>query len=103
MVGPCITPSKSKGKQPVVCSGESDDESSSGLKEILNESEGVYQHTRICTGTIAFVNYSALARGIDVNEVHPVIAKSQSSNSSTDKEAFTYMAGGHSRRNDQAI
>jgi len=58
MVGPCTTPSKSKGKQLVVYSGESDDESSSGLKEIQNESEGVYQHTRIRTGTIALVNYS---------------------------------------------
>ena len=30
--------SKSKGKQPVICSGESDDELSSNLKEILSES-----------------------------------------------------------------
>jgi len=42
MVGPCTTPSKPKGKQSVVCSGESDDEPSSSLKEILRESEGVY-------------------------------------------------------------
>jgi len=76
MVGPCATPSKSKGKQPVVYSGESDDESSSTLKEILNESE-VYQCTCIHTSTITLINYSALARGIDVNEVHPTIAESQ--------------------------
>jgi len=38
------------------------------------------------------MNYNALTRGIDVNEAHPVIAKSQVSNSSTEKEAFTYMA-----------
>jgi len=36
MVGPGTTPSKSKGKQLVICSGKSDDESSSGMKEILN-------------------------------------------------------------------
>ena len=40
MVGLCITLSKPKGKNPVVCSGESNNESSSGLKEILNKSEG---------------------------------------------------------------
>ena len=71
MVGPCTTLSKSKGKQLVVCSGESDDEPSSGLKEILCELEGVYQHIRIRTGTIALVNYSALTRGIEVNDTHP--------------------------------
>jgi len=39
------------------------------------------------------VNYSALARDIDVNEAHPAIAESQASNSSTEKKAFAYMAG----------
>ena len=76
----------------VVCSSESGDESSSDLKEILNKSEKMYQHTRICIGTIAPVNYSALARGINVNKEHPAIVKSQASNSSTKKEAFTDMA-----------
>jgi len=71
MVGPCTTPSKSKEKQPIICSDESNDESSSDLKEILNESEGVFQHTHIRIGTIAPVNYNALARGIDVNEAYP--------------------------------
>jgi len=52
MVGPYATPSMSQGKQPVVCSDESDDEPSSDLKEILSESERVYQHTRIRTSTI---------------------------------------------------
>jgi len=93
MVGPCTTPSKYKKKQSVVCFGESDDELSSGLKEILRESERVYQHTRIRTGTITPMNYNALTRGIDVNEAHPVIAKSQLSNSSIEKEASAYMEG----------
>ena len=93
MVGQCTTPSKYKGKQPVICSTESDDEPSSGLKKILSESEGVYQHTCIWTGTVALVNYSTLARGIKVNEAHAAIAESQASNSSTEKDAFAYMAG----------
>ena len=93
MVGPCTTPSKSKGKKPVICSSKSDDEPSSNLKEILRESEGKYQHTHIRTGTITPINYSALVRGIDVNKAHPAITESQASNSSTEKEAFTYMAG----------
>ena len=93
MVGPCTIPSKSKGKQSVVCSGESDDEPSSSLKEILSESEEMYQHTCIRTGTITPMNYSAIGRGIDVNEAHPAITESQTSNSSTEKEAFAYMAG----------
>jgi len=42
MVDLCTSSSNSKGKQPVVCSSESNDESSSGLKEILSESEEVY-------------------------------------------------------------
>ena len=47
MVGPGTTQSKSKRNKPVVCSGKSDDEPSSDLKEILSESEGMYQRTRI--------------------------------------------------------
>jgi len=68
-----------------------DDEPSSSLKEILSELEGVYQHTRIQTGTIAPVDYNALVRGIEVNEAHSAIVESQAFNSSTKKEA--YMAG----------
>ena len=52
----------------------------------------MYQHTRIQTGIITLINYSALAKGIDVNEAHPAIAESQTSSSSTEKKAFTYMA-----------
>ena len=93
MVGLCTTPSKSKGKQSVVCSGESDDELSFGLKKILSESKGMYQHTCIRTGTIALVNYSALAKGIEVNEAHLAIVESHASNSSTEREAYAYMVG----------
>ena len=65
MVGPSTSPSKSKGKQPIVSPDESDDEPS-GLRELLTELEGVYQHTRTRTGTIALVNFCALAGGIEV-------------------------------------
>jgi len=54
------------------------------------EPEGVYQHTRTRTGAVAPVNYSALARGIEVSESHSAIAESQASNSSIEKEAFMY-------------
>ena len=50
MVGPSTTPSRAKGKQPLVKSDQSD-----------AEPEGVYQYTRTQTGTIAPVNYSELA------------------------------------------
>jgi len=69
MVDPSTMPSKSKRKQLVVSSNESDNEPSSGLREILNEPERVYQCTRIRTGTIAPVNYSVLARGIEVRRI----------------------------------
>jgi len=49
MMGPSTTPSKSKGKQPTFNSEESDVEYSSGLKEILDEPEGIYRHIRIRT------------------------------------------------------
>ena len=77
MVGPNTTRSRSKGKQPVVSSDESD-----------TEPEGVYQHTRTRTGVVAPVDYNALARGIEVSESHSAIAESQASNSSVEKEAF---------------
>ena len=41
---------------------------------------------------VAPVDYSALAQGIEVSESHSAIAESQASNSSIEKEAFTYMA-----------
>jgi len=55
------------------------------------ESKGVYQHTRTRTGAVAPVDYSALARGIEVSESHSAIVESQASNSSVEKEAFVYM------------
>ena len=39
------------------------------------------------------MNYNVIASGIEVNEAHPTIAESQASNSSTEKQAFAYMAG----------
>ena len=55
----------------------------------------MYQHTSIQTGTITPMNYSDLTRGIEVNEAHPAIAKSKSSKSSREKEAFANMEGTH--------
>ena len=72
--------SRSREKQPTVSSDESD-----------TEPEGVYRHTRTRTGAVAPINYSALARGIEVNESHSAVAESQASNSSIEKEAFAYM------------
>jgi len=72
---------RSKGKQPIVSSDESD-----------TEPEGVYQHTRTRTGVKAPVDYSALAQGSEVSESHSAIVESQASNSSVKKEAFAYMA-----------
>ena len=72
---------RSNGKQPAISSDESD-----------AEPEGVYRHTRIRTGTVTPVDYSALARGIDVSESRSAIAELQASNSFVEKEAFVYMA-----------
>ena len=55
------------------------------------EPEGVYRHTHTWTGAVAPVDFSALARGIEVSESHSAIAESQASNSSIEKEAFAYM------------
>jgi len=82
MVGPSTTPNKTKGKQPIVSSNESD-----------TEPERVFQHTRTQTGTIAPVDYSALTRGIEISEAHSANAESQALNSSVEKKAFAYMAG----------
>ena len=43
------------------------------------------------TGAVALINYSALARGIEVNELHSAVAESQASNFFIEKEAFAYM------------
>ena len=72
--------SKSRGKQSAVSSDESD-----------MEPEGVYRYTRTRTGAVAPVDYSALARGIEVSESHSVIAESQASNTSIEKEVFASM------------
>ena len=80
MVGPSTTLNRSKGKQLIVRSDESD-----------TEPEGVYRHTRTQTGVVAPVDYSALTRDIEVSESHSAIAESQASNSSVEKEAFAYM------------
>ena len=74
--------SMSREKQPAVSSEESD-----------SEPKGVYRHTRTQTGAIPPIDYNALARGIEVNDSHSAIAESQASNSSMEKEAFTYMTG----------
>jgi len=80
-MGPTMS-NRTKGKQPIVNSDESD-----------TELEGVYQHTCTRTGTIAPVDYSVLARGIEISEAHTAIVESHASNSSVEKEAFAYMAG----------
>ena len=51
----------------------------------------MYQYTRTRTGAVAPINYSALARGIEVSESHSIITELQASNSSIEKEAFAYM------------
>ena len=63
--------------------------------ESSTEPEEVYQHTRTRTGVVAPVDYSALARGIEVSESHSAIAESQASNSSVEKEAFTSVSYTH--------
>ena len=52
----------------------------------------MHWHTRIRTGAVASVDYSALAGGIEVSESHSAIVESQASNSSVEKEVFDYMA-----------
>ena len=54
----------------------------------------MYWHTRTQTGTVAPINYSALARGIEVSESHSAVVESQASqasDSSIEKEAFACM------------
>jgi len=64
MAGPSTTPSKSKEKQLAVSSDESN-----------TKPEGVYRHTRTRNGAVSSVDYSALARGIEVSESHPTITE----------------------------
>ena len=52
----------------------------------------MYWHTCTRTGVRALVDYSALARDIEVSESHSSIAESHASNSSVEKEAFAYKA-----------
>ena len=52
-----------------------------------------YRHTQTRTGTIFLVDYSLLARGIEVNDEHSAIVESQPSNSSSEIIAFAYTAG----------
>jgi len=93
MVGPSSTQSKSKGKQLAVSLEESDADQSPSFKDDLVKPEGVYRHTRTCIGAIIPVNYSLLAREIEVNDEHSAIIKSRSLNSSSETTAFAYMAG----------
>ena len=72
--------SRSRRKQPLVSSNESD-----------TEPKGVYRHTRTWTGAVTLISYSVLARGIEVNDSHSAVAESQASNSFIEKEAFAYM------------
>ena len=92
-VGPSFTPNKSKGKQLAVSSEESDVNWSPGLKHIPVEPKGVYRHTRTYIEAIVLIDYSLLARGIEVNDEHSAIIESQYLNSSSEITAFAYMAG----------
>ena len=78
---PSTTLSRTKRKQAIVSSDESD-----------IEPEGVYRHTRTQTDVIALVDYNALSRGIKVSKSHFAIAESQALNSSVEKEDSAYMA-----------
>ena len=52
----------------------------------------MYQHTRTWTSILAPVDYSEVARGIEISEAYSAIAESHASISSIEKEAFAYMA-----------
>ena len=83
---------KSKGKQLVVSSEESNIEWYLGLKDVLVEPEGVYQHTRTHIGTIASVYYSLFGKKFEAGNEHSAIIESQSLNSSSETTTFAYMA-----------
>jgi len=93
MVGLSLKPSKSIGKQLAVSSEESDIDLSLGFKDILVKPEGVYWHTLTRTRMIAQVDYSLLARRIEVNNEHSAIVKSHFLNLSSETTVFAYMAG----------
>ena len=92
MVDPSTTPSKLKGKQLAMSSEKSDTERFSGLKEILIESEEIYEHTRIRTGAITPIDYNLPAKGNETDDEHSAIVGSYSSNSYRETKAFAYMA-----------
>jgi len=77
MVGPSPTPSKSKGRQLSQFKGV-------GRWPVPRfegyscRTEGVYWHTRTRTRTIVPVDYSLLAREIEVNDEHSAIVESKS-------------------------
>ena len=52
----------------------------------------MYRLTHTQTGVVAPVDYSVLARSIEVSESYSIIVESQASNSFVEKEAFEYMA-----------
>jgi hypothetical protein len=93
MTGPGATSSKSVQKNLAPSSEVSDAEYSPGLKEVLIEPEGVYKHTRTRKGVIISVDYKRLTSGVELDDEHSVIADSQTSSSSVNKEVFAYMAG----------
>ena len=93
MMSLSITLSKSKEKQLSLSFEESDVECSSGLKEILIEPEGIYQHTRIRIGAMTPMDYNVLTWEIEASDEHSAIRESQSSNSYMEKESSAYMAG----------
>ena len=92
-MGPSSMPCKSKEKQLAVSSEESNADRSLVLKDVLVEPEGVYWHTRTRTGTITPVDYSLLAKEIEVNDEHSAIIESRSLNFSSETTAFAYTAG----------
>ena len=91
MVGPSFTPSKYKGKQLTISSEESDADRSPGLKDALAEPEGVTTYLDPHRNNRP-INYSLLARGIEVNDEHSTTIRSWSSNSSSETTTFAYIA-----------
>ncbi|ONK61138.1 uncharacterized protein A4U43_C08F26630 [Asparagus officinalis] len=65
-----------RGKALGPSSEESQRSYSPTVREICDEFEGVYHHTRTRTGTIRSVNYQRLAKGIISDDEHSVIAES---------------------------
>ena len=82
-----------RGKISYPSSDESERSHSPTVREICDEFEGVYRHTRSRTGAIRPVNYQRLAKGITTSDEHSAIAESQSSSSVGAQEVSVYMAG----------